>query len=378
MNSRLSKISILIVVMLLFVSWGGQSSMAVGGEDTPPTMTITPSNGQTGVEVNVPMVIQFRESIKLANGDTLTSKNAQSIVTLQTADKLLNIEAEVKWSPTYKKITLQPKTPLQFGTKYRVGMKKAQVKNKAGVANEEVASVFTTESKEPSLTVTFEPRNQAAAVPIDTKINIVMNKSMRLANKKPITDASIPTFIKLNDSNQKKFPFTGHWDESSRTICLDPVGNLAPGTTYTITLVEKKLQDRQGTLNQESVSSTFTTEVPVDRIAPSITVLPAHGAKNIALTATATIQFAEDIVLSTGEALSSKAVSGIVLFHDHQQVSVNHYATWNKRSRSITLHLKEKLKPNSTYTIRVPAGVVKDLAGNTNGAVVATFTTKGK
>ncbi|MGD8190550.1 Ig-like domain-containing protein [Brevibacillus ginsengisoli] len=373
-----SKISVLVFVLLLFFGLGSDQSILAMAKSASPTITVSPSNGQTGVEVSAPITIQFGESIKLANGDPLTSKNAGKIVTLQAVDKNPNIEIEMKWSPTNKKLTIQPKNPLLFGTKYRVGFKKGQVKNQAGVLNEEVSSVFTTERKEPPLAVVFEPKNQAVGVPIDTKIRVVLNKPMLLANKKQITDATIPTFIIIRDAKQKKLAFTGHWDDSSQTAIIDPVGNLAPGTTYTMTVIEKKLKDRQGLMNEESFSSTFTTEVPVDVIAPTVTVLPAHGAKNIPLSATVTIQFAEEIVLSTGEELNSKTFSDLVMLQDRQQATVKYYATWNKSKRIITLHVKDNLKPYTAYTIRIPSGVVKDLAGNPNGEVIATFTTKGK
>lgn len=378
MNLGKCKIWITFFAVLLFLGLGDEQLTLAMGKNSPPTVTTSPNNGQTGVEVNAPVVIQFNEAIKLANGETLTSKNASSILTLQTGDQPRNIEAEIKWSPTYKKLTIQPKYPLRFGTKYRVGIKKGQVKNQAGTLNEEVSFVFTTENKEPSLNVTFEPKNQARAVPIDTKIRVLLNKPMLLTKKKPITDAAIPKLINIKDAKQKKLAYTAHWDEASRAISIDPVGNLAPGTAYTITLIEKKLLDRQGTINEENFSSTFTTEVPKDVIAPAVTILPANGAKNISLSQTMTIQFGEDVVLTTGEALSNTTISNLVLFHDQKQVTVKHYATWNKSKRTISLHLKEKLKPYSTYTIRVPAGVVKDLAGNTNREGNVSFTTKGK
>lgn len=375
---RLSKISLAVMVMLLIFVVGFNEMSFASAKNTPVSIAILPNDGQAGVAVTSPIVIQFSESVKLANGDTLTSQNAGAIFTLQSELQHINIDAQVKWSPTYKKLTIQPKNPLSFGTKYLVQVPKGQVKNKAGEVNEAVSSEFTTEWKEPPLSVTFVPQNQASEVPIDTNIILKFNKHMLLANKKEITDAAIPSFMKLCDASQKKISFTGHWDEASRTIVIDPIGSLAPGTSYTVSLLEKKLQDRQGTINQESVQSSFTTNVPLDVIAPAVSIMPAHGAKNVALSATVTVQFAEDVVLTNGEALNSKSIRNLVLFQDSQQKDVKYYATWNKSKRTISLHLKEKLKPYSTYSVQLPAGVVKDTAGNANEKSEASFMTKGK
>ncbi len=363
-----------MLVLQFFGLWN-ESRYALAKESAP-AITISPQHGQTGVKINSSFVIQFAEPVKLANGEALTSKNAATIFTIKTAKDQSDVEVQVKWSPTYKRITVEPKQPLHFDTRYVLAIARGKVKNKAGIVNEAVLSEFTTEAQEPPLSVVFSPQPNATEVPIETTITLTFNKHMLLANKKEINDIAISTFLKLNDNKQKRVPFTGYWNGDTQTVTIDPEGNLAPGSTYTITLLANKLVDSQGAKNPE-INSQFSTKVPVDLIPPTITSTPSHGAKDVSLTAPVVLQFAEEVVLANGESLTNKSVANLVLFQDQKGQEVKYYATWNKTKRTITLRLKEKMAPYTTYMVQLPAGMMKDIAGNTNGNFTASFSTKG-
>lgn len=379
-NGFVSLFTMLFTVSLLLSSAGtGFAMTSIPTRQTSDLhITSQPQNGQVGVEVDSEFLIQFSESIKLANGDTLTASNAATIFQLQSSSDQSKVETQVKWSPKYKRLTIQPKTNLAYATKYVLTIPAGKVKTKAGIVNDWYRVEITTEEMLPPLSVSVFPKPNDNHVPIETNITITFNKDMVVANKKKkITDESIPTFMKLTDSKKKKIIFNGKWDEKSRTVILDPTGNLEPGNEHTVTLIKEKIQDNQGARNSE-ISFSFTTSVPTDSIAPSITSSPAHGSKDVPLTGLVILQFAEDVVLSTGESLSNKTVADLVTFEDRQGNKVNHYVTWNKSKRTITLRVKGKLSSFTGYVVKVPAGSVKDTAGNANKSFSVSFTTAGK
>lgn len=371
-------VTILYAVSCVF-SFANVSTAAseVSEKTSNLSLSFQPLHGQTGVEIDSQFLVVFSEAIKLANGEAVTSKNAATMFHLQSASDQTKVETQVKWSPTYKRLTIQPKSHLAYATKYVLTIPAGKVKTKSGTVNDFYRVEVTTEHLLPPLTITVDPKHKDKDVPLETNITLTFNKEMFLTSKKKITESSIPTFIKLTDSKKKKVPFSGKWDEKNWTITLDPTGNLEPGSEHTITLLKDKLQDSQGAQNPEK-TYTFTTVSPADTIAPSITSTPAHGAKDVSLTDSVVLQFAEDVVLANGDSLSNKTVAELVSFEDRQGKKVSYYATWNKSKRTITLRIKGKLSSYTAYAVKLSAGSVKDLAGNKNKSFSVSFSTAGK
>lgn len=225
--------------------------------------------------------------------------------------------------------------------------------------------------------VLFSPRDNTSEVPVDSVIVIAFQKPVRLTNKKELSDSAIEKIIKLSNAKNRKVAFTSKWDSTTRTIKIKPIGNLENDMAYTISLIGNKLIDSNDRKNPQ-VTSRFGTKKQEDRIPPTATITPAHGATNVKLDEKIIVQFAEDIVLPNGTSLNSKAIANLVQLFDEKGASVAHSATWNKSKRTITLKVKGKLLKNTVYTTYLPANRVKDTAGNVNQAFSASFTTRSK
>jgi len=222
--------------------------------------------------------------------------------------------------------------------------------------------------------VTFFPADQATGVEENSLLTVQFSKRMRLRSKKEITAKSVETFVRLADEANRNVPFTAVWDSSRNLVTLDPQGNLKGNTRYTITLLVKKLIDDQGNLNTQMTSS-FTTRMPVDVIAPQAVILPAHGAKQVRLQTKVTLQFAEEVTFPDGSPLNSKAAGSLVQITDEKGMVMSTYCTWNKSKRTLTVKPRGKWQPNTTYRAVLPPGRVKDTAGNVNLAQSVQFLT---
>jgi hypothetical protein len=349
-------------------------SSAAAKDNNPPKVTAIPHQGQTDVSVLTEIQLKFNESVKLAAGGSISSKNGGTLAQVKEAASLREVPCEARWSPSKRTLTLKPAAPLAYGTDYLLTMSAGMVADGAGNKNEALTVRWRTETKLPPFAVTFFPADQAVGVPQETLIALTFNKPMWLSRKQEITAKSVETFVKLTDEKNRRVSYSAKWDGQSRTVTLDPVGNLQGGSSYTVTLAGNKLTDSQGNKNPQ-LSSTFTTRKPLDVIPPNAIILPAHGAKRVPLEAKITVQFAEEVVRMDGSSLSSKTAGDLIEVLDQTGVPVARTVTWNKSKRTLTVKPKGKWEKFTTYHVLVPAGGVKDIAGNPNPAQLSSFTT---
>ncbi len=367
-----------------WMAWGlafclllGTDGYASAKDERPPGIKALPGHGEQHVSVTTVLQIVFDEPVTLATGSAITSRNAGTLVELQEANNRREVPCTASWSPSQKTVTMKPLQPLAYNTEYVFTVPAGKIADTAGNENREHIVRWKTEQELPPLQVTFAPANQAVDVPQESHVSLTFNKPMQLKNKKEITPKSVETFVKLTDAKNRHVAFQVAFDSSRNTITLDPVGNLAGGTTYTVTLLEKKLIDKQGNPNQ-LFSSTFSTLLPIDQIPPQATITPAHGAKQVNLESKVTLQFAEEVVLPDGSPLSSKTTGHLVQIIDGAGTSVSFYSTWNKSKRTLTIKPRGKWQAYTTYRVSFPANQVKDMAGNFNQLQLTTFTTGGK
>ncbi|NRR22856.1 Ig-like domain-containing protein [Brevibacillus sp. MS2.2] len=225
--------------------------------------------------------------------------------------------------------------------------------------------------------VRISPANKSAEIDPDQIITLTFSGPVSLKSGQELSDKSGLSIISLTDAKKKKVRFTAKWNQTDRSMTIDPVGNLEAGASYRVSLLAKKLKDRRGNLNPE-LTSTFQTKKPVDNIAPQAVILPGHGAKNVKLQDKVTLQFAEEIALVGGGVLSSKTAGPLVRVTDEKGAIVPHTITWNKSKRMLSVKPKGKWQPHTRYQVSLIAGLVKDIAGNVNQVQWITFQTGSK
>lgn len=342
----------------------------------PPSMLVSPKNGEHEIPVASTITVIFSEQVKRIDGSAITSKNVSTLfnfIKTETGDR---VEAGASWSSQKKRVTITPKQPLAYGTTYQLSIPANKVKDRANNANQQLEITFQTEELGPPLQVEIEPSHNAQSVSVDTNIELHFNKPVMRANNQKLSNEAVEKIVKLSDEKGKKASFHGKWDEQLRTAIIDPVGNLADGVTYTLTLLEKKVMDRQGVKNPEIIA-TFTTRKKVDTIAPTAAIYPGHGAKGVPIETKMTFAFAEEVTHVDGTPLVSKSVQDLVQLIDEKGNAIAYRATWNKSKRTLSIQAKGSLSPHTTYTVILPADRIKDLSGNMNKSQSIVFSTGG-
>jgi len=353
------------------------SAPALGADRKPPSIQVTPKNGTSEVPVKTAITVTYSEQVKLANGSAITSKNAPTLFDFTKAENGEPIVATVSWSSEKKRITITPKQPLLNGTIYQIRFPANRVTDRSNNPNEQLVAQFRTEEIGPPLQATITPGHLEQNVAVDASIKLTFNKPVTRANHQKLSDEAVDKIVKLTDEKGKKVPFRGTWDEKLHTATIDPEGNLADGVTYSFTLLENKVIDRQGVKNK-GMTQQFTTKKQKDTIAPSApsaSINPGHGATNVPTDAKIILLFAEEITHMDGTPLSSKTVGQLVGLYDGKGTAIAYRATWNKSKKTLSIQAKGKLQPNTVYKIIFPANQVKDQSGNANKLQQAQFST---
>ena len=350
------------------------SAPALGADRKPPSIQVTPKNGTSEVPVKTAITVTYSEQVKLANGSAITSKNAPTLFDFTKAENGEQIVATVSWSSEKKRITITPKQPLLNGTIYQIRFPANRVTDRSNNPNEQLVAQFRTEEIGPPLQATITPGHLEQNVAVDASIKLTFNKPVTRANHQKLSDEAVDKIVKLTDEKGKKVPFRGTWDEKLHTATIDPEGNLADGVTYSFTLLENKVIDRQGVKNK-GMTQQFTTKKQIDTIAPSASINPGHGATNVPTDAKIILLFAEEITHMDGTPLSSKTVGQLVGLYDGKGTAIAYRATWNKSKKTLSIQAKGKLQPNTVYKIIFPANQVKDQSGNANKLQQAQFST---
>jgi hypothetical protein len=153
------------------------------------------------------------------------------------------------------------------------------------------------------------------------------------------------------------------YDGATRTATLDPSSNLSAGTTYTARLLAG-IEDLAGN-GLAPGSWTFTTAAP-DSTAPTVTDrVPAPASTGVSIKTNVNATFSEAV---TGVSGSTVTLQG------PGTTSVPASVTYDGPSRTATLDPSSSLATETTYTIRLLAGI-QDLAGNPLAPESWTFTT---
>lgn len=155
---------------------------------------------------------------------------------------------------------------------------------------------------------------------------------------------------------------------SGTVLSIKPTANLAYNTRYTVTIPAGAVQDLAGNALAQQYTFSFTTLAAPDTTPPVVSSTdPANGAPGVAVSKTISVTFDEDVQAGTAyDGISVKDASG-------NTVAV----TKNITGKVLSLKPNATLAYNTKYTVTIPAGAVKDLAGNTLAAdCTFSFTTQ--
>jgi hypothetical protein len=219
----------------------------------------------------------------------------------------------------------------------------------------------TTLSSNPPVVTSFSPGNGASNVSPTTAVTVTFNTAM--------DQSSINgTNIQLLDPARNAIGATVSYNSATFTATLQPLSQLASGTTYTVVVRGGGVRNTAGTALVASFSWSFATSSATQ---PPIVValVPAGSATGVSATTAVSATFNKALNAATVNTTTFQ-----LLGPSNSVVSAT--VTYNSTTFTATLQPASALAYSTTYTALLPAGGVKDTAGTALAANVTwTFTT---
>ena len=317
------------------ISWSFTTTSAP--DTTAPTVTArSPASGATGVVVASNVTATFSQDVQ-AGTISFVLKNGSTTVS-----------AAVTYDVASRTVTLDPSSNLAAGTTYTATLSGAQ--DLSGNTMTSTSWSFTTAAADTTAPTASgqTPASGATGVPIATNVTATFSQDVQ---------PGTISFVLKNGSTT--VPATVTYDVASHIVILDPIANLAAGTTYTATL--SGAQDLSGN-TMTSTSWSFTTAT-ADTTAPTVTAqIPASGATGVPADSVVTATFSEAIQRST-----------ISFVLKNGSTTVPSTVTYDPTTRTVALDPNSNLAASTTYTATLSG--TQDLSGNVMSTLTWSFTT---
>jgi hypothetical protein len=327
------------------------SPIVVIPDTTAPTALFTdPDSGAIGVPLNQILAVSFSEAMDPlsinASDFTLTGPGGASV------------QGTVSYAGNVA--TFVPANALSPNTTYTATLSTTAHDLAGNALAGNLVWIFTTGTVADSgaPTVSFiDPANNATGVALNKKIAATFSEAM---DPLTITTANVTV------TAPGAVPVTGSVAYVGTTMTFTPNSNLAPNTTFIVT-VTTGVRDLTGNALANNFVWSFTTGATPDSAAPTVSFTdPAINATNVALNKKIAAVFSEAMdpatVTTTSFRLTGPGSSPVI-------GAVTYFGT------VATFTPSSALAPNTTFTATVNTGV-KDLAGNAlAGNFVWSFTT---
>lgn len=321
-------------------------------DNTPPTVSVvTPAANATGVAQSAVLSVQFSEDMTVASisNSSITLRDAASNV----------ISGTVTYNATTRTATFTPAAALSYQTVYtaRVLSGSNGVKDAAGnaLATDYTWSFTTLADQVPPTVTGVTPAVNATAVNVNSVVTVTFNEAMSAAS------LSASSF-ELRNAGNVLVPATVTYNATTRTATLTASAPLGASTVYTarVTGGAGGAADAAGNVLASTYTWSFTTEAEPDLVPPVVsTVTPANGSGAVALNASLTAVFNEDM-------LAGSISASTIELRGAGNTLVPATVSYNAATRTATLTPASSLTYATSYTATVKSGTtgVKDAAGN--------------
>jgi large repetitive protein len=328
----------------------------------PTVVSENPYNGESGVPLNAPIVVQlsgpidpgtvnfevgygngFTEPVPIA-GTTSVSADGQTITFLPSTIWAVDQEISVGFGEGTTDLSGNPLCfPFLCGFTFTTGT----ASNATGPA-----------------VVGVSPANGAMGVPINAQVVVQFNEPVDALTVNQVTLSSgspVKVISTLSNANQ--------------TLMLVPVVTLAPGTTYTVSVTG--VTDLSGNAQTTPFTSTFTTGPGADlSVTPVVAeVSPANGAGTVPTNAAIQLQFSKQVdplTVTTSDFFLYPPNTGISGLSSGILVAGTIQVTPDGLTATFTP--SEPLLASTNYTVQATSGIA-DLEGHGLLSFFSSFTT---
>ncbi|HUQ19901.1 MAG TPA: Ig-like domain-containing protein [Gemmatimonadaceae bacterium] len=313
-------------------------------DEIPPTVvSISPSNGSTGLATNVPLTITFSEAMDVAS--------VTASIALKVTSSGVTVPGSVSYNPSTLTATFTPAASLAFATSYTLTVSPVAKDASGNALTASTSSTFSTAGAPdttPPTVVTVSPTNGAASVSVNSTVVISFSE--------PMDGTSMTSLTVLLKSGSVTVPSVVSYSGATNSVTITPTAPLAFGADYSVT-VTTGAKDLAGNGLASQFSSAFTTASAPDTTPPNVeAITPANGTNNVSVNTVITVKFSEP--------MNSATVTGsvaLVIASNSSPVAAN--VSYDAATNTATLIPSAPLSFATAYTITVSTGA-KDLSGN--------------
>lgn len=312
----------------------------VAQDTTNPTIvSITPSDGAENVAITAAITISFSETLDASSvtSASLSLRNGTSVV-----DGAISISDQ--------EVTFNPTDDLEYATTYTLTVG-AVITDEAGNGlSGSVTTSFTTIAAPDvanPIVVSVAPSDNEEDVSLDANIVVEFSEEIDLNS---VDDNSLAlTTPAFSNNIEATVTIDGN------TMTIDPTESFEEEAVYTLEL-GTGLTDLTGNPLEEVFQSSFTT-LSLDTEAPTlVSSSPEQDETGVALDANIVLTFSEEIdMTSVDDNTLMLTVSGVSDLLE---------TTMSVAGSVMTVDTTIDFEEGVTYTISLPAGGLKDLAGN--------------
>ena len=172
-----------------------------------------------------------------------------------------------------------------------------------------------------------------------------------------ISNGSDTRTIAINDASQVMF------NEEYRAVTINPAADLISNTQYHVTMANGVIRDTAGNSFSgisDQTTLNFTTIASDPLLTWNSWSSSRYGQPEFKVDDNLKLYFDEEVVAGSGDIIISNGPdTRTIAINDSSQVS---YA--DESHRAVSINPLEDLIPNTTYSIQIASGVIRDTAGN--------------
>ncbi|HEY5329958.1 MAG TPA: Ig-like domain-containing protein [Acidobacteriaceae bacterium] len=319
-----------------------------GSDTTPPTVTINPVSGATGIPLNAHVLVSVNETIDPTNW-------SQSSV--QLLDNLNNVIGGTVSSPDNQTLTFAPSANLSPSSTYTV--KVANFTDASGNAVTPVSSTFTTSAAASTPGLTLISTN----IPFGSA-NVSATQQIILTFSQILDPSTVnSSTLKVMQGWNSNYPLAGAYAVNGNQVTFTPTSPYAPGVQIYVgecggpTDVLGEVFLNGSCYGQELVFFNVISGSPDNTALQVISVSPANNALNVGLNVPVSVTFNKSINPSSINNADAILSAG-------QTITDRGSVTMSADDRTMTFSTGA-LSAGTAYTISLPTGGVSDPSGNT-------------
>ena len=239
--------------------------------------------------------------------------------------------------------------------------------NLADQTNAGDVDMFLSKITRPPVPPDTQSPQLTASIPLNTASGVALDSSLTLVFSEPVQAESGNIIV----SNGKDVRTISVADTSqvllaNESIIIDPASDWQGDSNYTVEIPAGIIRDAVGNPYPGLTAPTGLSFRTIDNISPELTdITPARNAVGVALDSTLVLTFSEPVQAGTGDIVLGNGGT------DRRTISVTDTGQVIFADNTVTIDPSVDWQGDSTYTVQIAAGVIRDGAGNPHAGLSA-------